>query len=115
MSDIKVGSTIWRFDDNHRVYDRGPDGRAIGGAIYREHWVPVVIRSETSRSWIVPYGKCPKKGDHHGFAFSAAEVDDDCWVHSNGGRLSNAVLRCKDASKLRAIADILGWEERRAT
>src|SRR5690348_13336803 len=74
---LAVGSTIWVFDCNRRVYAK--DGR--GGPIYREHWRPVKIASETSRSWITDWGqKVPKKGEHHGVCFTEKEVDDKSWV-----------------------------------
>ena len=76
MSDLLgIGSTIWRFDENHRIYKdkhSGPD--------YRCFWRECVITGETSRSWIVGnWGKCPKRGDHTRWALTAQEVDDDVW------------------------------------
>lgn len=110
-SPLHVGSTIWYFDINNRVYPPRIHGEINGGPIYREHWRSVVITGETRVSWISHYGKkAPKRGSHPGWAFTLAEVDDDCWVHGNRGQLTNEVMRCGDAEALRKIAAILGWE-----
>ena len=101
---LGIGSTIWRFDENHRIYKdkhSGPD--------YRSYWLECKITGETSRSWVVgPYGKCPKKGEHFGWAFSAEEVDDDVWAKDERRHIISCVERCGVAT-LRAVAALVGY------
>lgn len=113
---MKVGDKIWRFDDNRRVYPKAPPGKLWprGGPIYREHWYEVEITGETSRSWVVGkgYGECkvPKKGVHHGFAFTKQELDDACYVHEHAHKLGDEVRRLRDAATLRLVANAIGYE-----
>ena len=117
MSDAqpKVGGTIWRFDENRRIYKPKQPGEkySYGGPIYGEHWRPVEVKSETSRSWVTINGKAPKKGPHGGWAFTQSEVDDDVWIHDNRNRLSAAVTLCRDIDKLRAVEMALRDEKGR--
>jgi hypothetical protein len=101
----KVGDTIWIFDINRCVYARDADGRATGGPIWREHWRPVVIVGETSRSWLTDYGnKIAKSGtDPRLVLFSEAEIDRAGWVRDNVRRISERVMACSDLEKLKAI------------
>lgn len=109
---MKVGDKIWRFDHNRRVYPKTNDQYRSVPPIYAEHWVPVEIVGETSRSWIVDWfkAKVPKKGPHHGYAFTQKEVDDDVWVHSHCWRLREVVSVCKDADVLRKVAELVGYK-----
>ncbi len=106
---LAVGSTIWRFDRECRKY-----GRDRSTPIYREHWQPYAIVGETSRSWLVGHlhnpSKAPNSGAHPGWAFTAQEVDDDCWANENRYQICRIVERCSPA-KLRQIAEIVGWKE----
>jgi hypothetical protein len=101
----KIGDTIWIFDSNRRVYPRDADGRATGGPIWREHWKPLVIVGETSRSWLTDCGnKIAKKGtDPQNVSFSEAEIDRAAWVHDNAIKISRRVWACGDFEKLKAI------------
>ena len=107
---LKVGDTIWRFNINRRVYAPKKPGEIYsrGGPIYREHWEPVKIDGETSRSWVTRFGKAPKKGDRHGWAFSLDEVDASCWAKEHRRHIVNLVERC-DADTLKAIGDLVGY------
>ena len=99
---LKVGDTIWRFDANHRVYKK--EGGRSQGPNYRDHWRPMVIASETSRSWITKWGeKCPKKGQRWGWALTEGEVDDDVYVHDNRWRIIRRIENIRDAETLRRI------------
>lgn len=113
VSTLKVGSTIWLFDGNHRKYTPASKGQLWTGSrlIYRACWVPAIITAETSRSWVVgPWKrKIPKTGPHHGAAFSAEEVDDDCWVKEHRHTLVGKIERVDDAAVLRKIAAIVGF------
>ncbi len=108
---IGIGSTIWIFDENHRVYHKDTAGRSEGGPIYREHWRPVVITGETSRSWIIGSRwdlKIPKHGPHPAACFTEAEMNDYCWANDYRSKVVRCVERC-DAAKLRQIAAIVGY------
>lgn len=110
---MKIGDTIWIFDGNHRVYRKGPDGRSTGGPIWREHWRPYAITSETSRSWVVGEHWCqekvPKKNaSKYKFAFSLEEIEERAWVIENVYTIAEKVRRTTDADKLRAVAKIVG-------
>ena len=106
---LKIGSIIWRFDENRRVYTH-PTTLGGGRLIYREHWRPVEVVGETSRSWDTGWaGKVPKKGPHPGWAFTEQEVEDNCWVHDHRCGISSTVNRCKDAATLRQVAAVIGY------
>lgn len=103
---LGIGSTIWIFDQNRRVYR---DNRSR--PVYREYWRPIKITSETTRSWITEWGqKIPKKGEHHGVCFTEKEVDDKSWVEENRYKISEAVNRMRDAETLRAVAKLAGYD-----
>lgn len=101
-----VGKTIWRFDANRRVYKAGENG-----PVYSEHWYPVTIESENSRSWVTNFGeKVPKSGTHSGWAFTEKERDDDIYINTHGYRIAKLVERIKDAGMLKEIAGIVKYE-----
>jgi len=105
-----IGTTVWIFDENNRVYRRDSKGQSIGGGpIWREHWRPVQIVSETKRSWVTAYrDKIPKKGhDPRLYAFTRNEIEEMAYVHENRYRLSREVQSLCDPKKMREIAAIL--------
>ena len=105
-----IGDTVWVFDQNRRVYERDKNGRSYGGPIWREHWVLRIVVNETSRSWLLSCGtKVPKKGEARCFVYSEAELDDRCFVNDHAFRIGNDVKYTKDPAKLRAIAEIIGY------
>lgn len=108
---LKVGDTVWLFDENRRVYAKDRQG----GPIWREHWYPMTISGETSRSWIIGEHawhsyKLPKKGKP-GFkiAYSQEEIDRAAWVHDNRYRLSHEIDRCEDYDTLKMVAELVGY------
>ena len=102
---LGIGSTIWRFDESHRIYYKDRDG----GPDYRSFWCECRITGETSRSWIIGnWGKCPKNGEHYGWALTAQEVDDDVWAKYERHRIVMCVERC-DVATLRRVALIVGY------
>ena len=116
-----IGSTVWVFDHNHRVYRKDANGRSVGGPIYREHWVPTEITGETARSWITRYGKFPKKDQECSLipqggyspltvAFTEAAVDDNVWQRDHAVRIADLV-RNADAHTLRKIAELIEYKE----
>ena len=94
---VKVGDTIWKLNGRFNL-----------------RWEPVAILGETSRSWLLPpnysHTKVPKNGPHPGWAFSEQECDDWRWSHDYNWLIADAVQRCQDATKLRQIAEIIGWK-----
>lgn len=112
MSGLGVGSTIWRFDGNRRVYTRPADSKWGGTIIYREHWEPRKIVGETGRSWIVEgfeRWKAPKKGAHPGWAFSEREVDLDVFAHEHRHPILEAVRRASP-EQLIQVGRLLGLD-----
>jgi hypothetical protein len=100
---IGIGSTVWVFDINHRVYTKPhshPD--------YRQYWVERKVTGETSRSWCIGYRKCPKKGPHNGYSFTEQEVDDDVWSVAERHKIIRVVERC-DIATLRSVAAVLSY------
>ena len=105
---LKVGSTVWIFDENHRVYQRDEKGRQYGGPIYREHFVPRKIASETSRSWIVCGEKYDKK-TLRGLYVTKDQIDLKCWENVHRYKIVRAVEHSCDAKTLKAIAELIGY------
>lgn len=113
MAELKVGSKIWRFSENRRIYRKDAQGRSYGGPIWREHWQQVEITGETSRSWILRDKKIPKKGPlPWGYALDEQTIDRAAWVHDNSYLISVEVARERDYDKLQQIAAIVGYKEK---
>ena len=108
MSDIKIGDTVFMFDINRRKY--GPDR---SGPVYREHFYPVTVTGETSRSWIVGPNYAPiKVSKKNPWAVLATTemVEEAVWVETNRYKIERAVGALRDADKLRQIAAIVGYQ-----
>ncbi len=117
---MKVGDTIWVFDETRRIYPRPEPGRRLpsSGPIWREHWVPVQIVSETSRSWVLQGGgtKVPKNGsaNPHLFCYSHKDLDELCWVREHAWKIAKRVDQLRtaaDYSLLRRVAFLIGYSE----
>ena len=122
---LKVGSPIWIFDSNHRVYPR--DGSMHSSPIWREHWRKHVIVGETRVSWLVgvtPNDAWPTKINKRNLANGAlaraalaskADVDAECFVHDHAYMIGQSVQRLSGgisaAETLRKIAALVGYEE----
>ena len=99
----------WLFDINRRVYRRNEKGVAIGGPIWREHWVKLEIVGETTRSWVTSCDqKVPKKGSHR-YVFSEEDIDLRALVEARY-LIADRVNSCTDRDKLKQIADILNFD-----
>jgi len=111
--DIEVGDTFYLFDINRRVYKLKDDGSLFnsGGPIYREHFYPVQIEGETSRSWVLPHGKKVPKKAPFSVLYTEKMVDESCWLKSNRHKLASMVNGCRDFEILKQIGDLLGFEE----
>lgn len=117
--DVRVGGYLWHFDSNRRVYRPTRAPLSWGGPIYREHWRLVEITGETSRSWITPYGKCPKNAASvpgSVFALTDGQVDDDVFAHTHRHRIASRINHGLhgsgrvSASMLRQVAAIIGYD-----
>jgi len=127
--DLGVGSTVWVFDPDRRVYpSKVEKGNLWGGPpIWREHWRPCVIIGETSRSWLVGYSAGdpnPRKigkrdlasGKVHGVLTTSQDLDAACYVNEHAYDIAERVKRLsggrKAAEVLKQIALLIGYEEK---
>lgn len=104
---MKVGDTIWRFNGNRRIYQKGQSA-----PVWREHWEPRLVIGQTTRSWLVGYEYKPTKVPKHGadprvWAFSEAELDRLAWVMDNRHQIARRVDTCYDYDTLQAIHHLL--------
>lgn len=102
---------VYKFDINHRVYKRDASGRALGGPIYREHFLALHVMGETKKSWIVSNfvdGRHQYKIGKDN-VYTAEQVDDKCWMDAHHYQVSQAVYRCKDIDTLKAITALVGY------
>ena len=118
----KVGDYVWVFDQNRRIYERGPDGRALGPPLFREHFRPVQIVGETAKSWILAGGdKVPRSGGdvrHHKNGrypaipvyMTRGAVDAAVFRHDHKYKISMAVEKCDDIDVLRQVAALVGYK-----
>ena len=114
---VGIGSTVWWFDQNCRVYAKSASGGSTGSPIYREHWRETTITGETLRSWVTLYGKFSKadgtRRDAYGVkrcVFSLADVKADCWIHEHRYAIRTMVGDCDDVDVLKRIAEIVGYK-----
>ncbi len=118
LDTVKIGDPAWIFDVNRRVYRKGPDGKSLGGGpVWREHWIKREVTAETSRSWIIgpeyAMTKVPKKGPvPPDVCFSEEEIDRQAFIQENGYRIGERVGRLNDYTKLKQIAELIGYEPR---
>lgn len=117
---MKVGDTIWCFDVNRRVYDKPGMG---GKIIYREHFAPHQIGSETKQSWLITDGysvvkvnkKTMRQAANNGWGgwqwFSKQDMEDSIYVHDNKHQIVRQIQTISDAPLLRAVAAAIGYKE----
>ena len=105
---MTIGDTVYVFDVNRRVY---PKDASLGRSpIYREHFRPIRIASETRVSWVLDDGRRVNKKTLGGI-FSPAQIDDACYVQANRYEIIRTIERCRDAALLRQIAALIGWNQ----
>lgn len=108
---LKVGDTIYMFDQNRRARD------ANGNVDYRGKFWSVTIVDETKQSWIVPNGfrtirvnKATMKsaGGAYGdtFWFTAESMEEDIWRTENRHRIVREIERA-DTATLRLVDELL--------
>lgn len=120
VAEVTVGSTVWWFDPNRRVYATDATGHRAGPPIYHEHWCETTIVSETRASWTTKDRQKILKSDRRihdrygikAVKFSRAEVDADVWVHDNRRAIVDAIAAIGDVEKLKRIAEIVGYVPR---
>lgn len=115
IAEIGIGSTVWVFDPNRRVYPRAPEGKLClsDSPIWREYWRPCTIKGENSRSWILSDGtKVPKK-NHNPLmvSFSQEEIDKAAWVQENRHKIVRVIERLHDYDTLHKVAELVGYKE----
>lgn len=109
---IRIGSTLWQFDDNVRVYraDRS-------GPVYREHFRSFQVVGETPQSWIVGAGfkmkvskKDLKQAGRNGYSghrwFTAEGMEDEIYREENKQRIADEI-RSVPAATLRRVDALL--------
>jgi len=106
---VGIGSTIWAFDINRRVYAKDASNTFGGGPIWREHWRPMKVTGETSRSWITAWGKYPKSGGPN-LAFSESDIDRAAFVNDHKHRICEAIRSEYDFDTLVQIAKLVGYK-----
>ena len=116
---MKVGDTIYRFDQNRREYRRNDEGRSFGAPIWIKHWYEEVIRGETKVSWLVGSQYHPDKinkkrlaaNELYGYSATWGRVQELAWINDNRNRIGELCKRQGDIAKLKAIAKILNYQE----
>jgi hypothetical protein len=110
---LTIGQTVWKWDENRRVYPKDENGktRMSSAPIWREHWRPMKIVGETSRSWITDHDdKLPKSGPAPlRWCFSEEEIDRAAYIADNRHRICEEVRRIDDYETLRKVADLIGY------
>lgn len=110
---MRVGDELFTFNENHRVYKRDENGKAFGGPIYREHFRPIYVIGETSKSWIIghdktEYFKTPKSNPFSKNLYTKELMEDKILDQSMRYKVVDAV-RYSDVETLKKIAAIVGF------
>jgi hypothetical protein len=120
---LSIGSTVWVFDSNRRVYAKPPGpGHTSGGPIWREHWVERKVVGETRVSWITGRGeRLPKRRGceafSRGYLVSVEEIDLACYANEHAHRIATVMrnLTERNPRVLAQIATLLGYEPKPPT
>jgi hypothetical protein len=111
---IGIGTQLFVFDENRRVYPSVGTGarRVITGApIYREHFRPLKVVGQTSRSWLLEHGFKAPKNEEARFtarALTGPELDEECWAQEHRYLIAQEVQRARPYT-LREVARIVGY------
>ncbi len=109
-NNLSIGSKVFIFDGNNRVYERSADGRSMGGPIYRKHFREVEITGETPRQWVTGWGKATKKDPYNTGFMTAKMVDDRVWDKDHRYKITDKINYNASTEQLREIARIIGYE-----
>lgn len=111
---LTIGSTLWEFDQNHRVY--GPNR---GAPIYAKHFRETVITGETPLSWLVgpvqhKVNKRTLKRTRPGYGavryYTTEGKAEAIWEHENRPALLEKV-RGATVAQLWAVAAVFEGEK----
>lgn len=113
INSLKVGQTVYYFDQNRRVYREDKSG-----PIYKEYFRPLEIKDENDKEFILDWGTINKRSGLLRFNrdrgtvrfFTEEEKEDMTYIEDNGYKLADKVRHIKDAGKLKMIAKILDFE-----
>lgn len=111
-----IGTTVYVFEENHRVYAKSGQG----GPIWREHWVPREVVGETTQSWLIGWKSNPTKvskkdlreGTLKNICLSLEEVERKAWVHDNAYFLGSLVGVQDNYELLKKIAEMVNYKDR---
>ena len=109
---MKVGDTLYIFDENHRVYPPTPKGSlySSGGPIYREHFRPRKIINETKVSWVLEFDNQKVNKKTLAGAYTLEGIEEQCWKHDYGYKLLDHIRIHANGKQLREIAALIGWK-----
>jgi hypothetical protein len=111
---MHIGSQVWIFDGNRRIYREGQSG-----PVYREHFVAHTVIGGTRSSWLLSGGfKVDKRtgllrkplGGWYAVrpqVYTLSQVNDDCYVNTERHRIADLVARIRDANVLRKVEAVL--------
>ena len=99
---MKIGDTVWLFDGNRRIYANEGKNK-FSAPIYREHFYPVKIEGETSRSWLIHGEKYSKTNPSF---YTEQEKENDVWRNENKRSIVEAIESCT-TDKLKEISKLL--------
>lgn len=113
LADAKVGDHVWLYDSQQANY---VDGEYQGRGV----WRIVEITGENRTSFIVWRGtkfdrRTGEERDTRGFTpsyhiYGAVERENHIWRGRNRAKIAQLVERLDDVAKLKAIAEIVGFE-----
>jgi hypothetical protein len=122
VGQLRLGQTVWYFDENCRVYPRDSEGKALpGGPIYSAHFRAVEITDESRDYWLTGFKdfKIRKKdltykhwaGGRRRIYAAPKDVEDDIYVHDNRRKIADRVANCDDIEMLKTIDRLLKEKE----
>jgi len=108
-TEIKIGDKFFRYDENRRVYEKSASGKIVGST-FRGHFFEVTIVSETAKSWIDQWGVKISKKEPFAKLFTEEMISEAEWVKVHSYRIKEAIGYCRDASVLKEVAKLIGYE-----
>lgn len=115
-TEIAIGTRLWLFSENRRVYAKNAKDEYAGGPIYSEHFQECFVTGETKGCWIVGNHKVNKRtfrtaaGAYGGSQFyTDAGKADNVWANDHRYKIGQRIISCPVA-QLRQIAAIIGYE-----
>lgn len=108
---IGIGSKLYEFNENTRVYLR-----RNGGPSYRGHFIEVDVIGETRVSWVVGPNWSPRKvnkkdimSGRAGCYFTKDAMELQIWRRHNEHRIKSH-MSLVSTEMLKAIAEMIGYE-----